>query len=139
VLVDIDPVTFNIDPAQTVARHHAETKAIIPVHLFGCAPISIRSWTRRPRRHPGRRGRAQAIGATYKSRSAGGIGAFGCFSFFPEQESRRVRRRRPRDTNDDALADAARCCARTAWSRSTTTTWSAPISAWTRCRRRCCA
>src|SRR6266571_9219390 len=35
VLVDIDPVTFNIDPDQTAAAITSRTKAILPVHLFG--------------------------------------------------------------------------------------------------------
>src|SRR6185503_4721746 len=35
VRVDIDPVTFNIDPAQAVAAITPRTKAIMPVHLFG--------------------------------------------------------------------------------------------------------
>src|SRR6185295_4416659 len=37
VLVDIDPATFNIDPAQTLAALTPRTKAIMPVHLFGLA------------------------------------------------------------------------------------------------------
>ena len=35
MLVDIDPVTFNIDPAQVAAAITPRTKAIMPVHLFG--------------------------------------------------------------------------------------------------------
>src|SRR5262245_52274137 len=86
VLVDIDPVTFNIDPDRVAAALTARTKAIMPVHLFGLGadldPIGeIAS------RHglPVIEDAAQAIGATYKSRQVGGIGALGCFSFFPSK------------------------------------------------------
>jgi dTDP-4-amino-4,6-dideoxygalactose transaminase len=86
VLVDIDPVTFNMDPAPAVAAITPRTKAIMPVHLYGlCADLD-------PLLDAGRRAgipivedAAQAIGATYQSRPAGGIGAFGCFSFFPSK------------------------------------------------------
>ena len=95
VLVDIDPATFNIDPAQAAAAITPRTKAIMPVHLFGLSadmdPIMA---PRTAPAFPVIEDAAQAIGATYKSRPLGGIGAFGCFSFFPEQEPRRLRRRR---------------------------------------------
>ena len=86
VLVDIDPATFNIDPAQAVAAITPRTKAIMPVHLFGLGadmdPIMAAA---------GRAGipviedAAQAIGSTYRSRPLGAIGALGCFSFFPSK------------------------------------------------------
>jgi dTDP-4-amino-4,6-dideoxygalactose transaminase len=86
VLVDIDPVTFNIDPVQAVAAITPRTKAIMPVHLFGLAADLD------PLLEAGARAgipivedAAQAIGSTYKSRPAGGIGAFGWFSFFPSK------------------------------------------------------
>jgi dTDP-4-amino-4,6-dideoxygalactose transaminase len=86
VLVDIDPVTFNIDPAQAVAAITPRTKAIMPVHLFGLSADLD------PLLEAGRRAgipivedAAQAIGATYHARPAGGSGAFGCFSFFPSK------------------------------------------------------
>src|SRR5206468_13129510 len=85
VLVDIDPATFNIDPAQAINAIAPSTKAILPVHLFGLSadldPIMDAA---------GRAGipviedAAQAIGATYKSRPVGS-GLCGCFSFFPSK------------------------------------------------------
>ena len=86
VLVDIDPVTFNISPEAAEAAVTARTRAIIPVHLYGqCADMD-------PLLDIGRRHRlsiiedaAQAIGATYKDRHAGVIGDAGCFSFFPSK------------------------------------------------------
>jgi dTDP-4-amino-4,6-dideoxygalactose transaminase len=86
VLVDIDPVTYNIDPAGVAAAVTPRTRAILPVHLYGQSadmdPILEVA---------GRHGlavvedAAQAIGATYKGRPVGGIGTIGCFSFFPSK------------------------------------------------------
>jgi len=86
VLVDIDPATFNADPASIADAITPKTKAIMPVHLFGLSadmdPIldeASRSGV------PVIEDAAQAIGATYKSRPVGGLGAIGCFSFFPSK------------------------------------------------------
>ena len=86
VLVDVEPGTFNIDPAATIAAITSRTRAIIPVHLFGqsaeLAPILEAA---------NRSGiaviedAAQAIGSTYHDRPVGGWGAVGCFSFFPSK------------------------------------------------------
>ena len=109
VLVDIDPATFNIDPAQAVAAITPRTKAIVPVHLYGLAaelgPLMAAA---------DRAGiaviedAAQAIGATYKSRPLGGIGALGCFSFFPSKNLGAFGDAGLLTTNDDALAQQAR-------------------------------
>ena len=142
VLVDIDPATFNIDPAQAAARDHAADQG-------DHAGASVRARRRSSIRFMRRRGRAgipvvedaaQAIGATYKSRPVGGIGAFGCFSFFPSKNLGAFGDAGLLTTNDDGAGGARAAAARrTAWSRSTTTTWSARTSGWTRCRPRCCA
>ena len=86
VFVDIDPVTFNLDPNQVedAFRKHSNVWAIQPVHLFGgCADMD-------PLLEIGRRkgavvveDAAQAIGAEYKGTRCGAIGAMGCFSFYP--------------------------------------------------------
>lgn len=86
VFVDIDPRTYNIDPAGIEAKITPHTKAIIPVHLYGqCADMDpILSLA-------DRRGiaviedAAQAIGAEYQGRRAGSMGRYGCFSFFPSK------------------------------------------------------
>jgi dTDP-4-amino-4,6-dideoxygalactose transaminase len=109
VLVDIDPVTFNIDVAQAIAAITPRTKAIMPVHLFGQSADldSILDAA-------GRAGiavvedAAQAIGATYHARPVGGIGAFGCFSFFPSKNLGAFGDAGLVTTNDDTLADRAR-------------------------------
>src|SRR5262245_870712 len=86
VLVDIDPDTFNVDPAAAIAAITPRTKAIVPVHLFGQAadlePILAAT--------AGRgiaviEDAAQAIGSTYRGRPVGNWGAIGCFSFFPSK------------------------------------------------------
>jgi dTDP-4-amino-4,6-dideoxygalactose transaminase len=109
VLVDIDPVTFNIEPSRIAAVVTPRTKAIIPVHLFGLSadldPIldeALRS------RVPIVEDAAQAIGATYKSRPVGGFGAFGCFSFFPSKNLGAFGEAGLLTTNDAGLAKRAR-------------------------------
>jgi dTDP-4-amino-4,6-dideoxygalactose transaminase len=86
VFVDIDPCTYNIDPAGIEAAITPRTKAIMPVHLFGqmadMDPIMAIA-----KRHDFFviEDAAQAIGAEYKGRRAGSIGHLGCFSFFPSK------------------------------------------------------
>lgn len=86
VLVDIDPATFNIDPAAAAAAVTARTRAIIPVHLYGqCADMDPLLGLARGRAIAVVEDAAQAIGATYKGRAAGAMGQAGCFSFFPSK------------------------------------------------------
>jgi dTDP-4-amino-4,6-dideoxygalactose transaminase len=109
VLVDIDPVTFNIDPAQAVAAITPRTKAIMPVHLFGLSADLDPIMDAASRAGiPVIEDAAQAIGATYKSRPLGAIGALGCFSFFPSKNLGAFGDAGLLTTNDDALAARAR-------------------------------
>ncbi len=86
VFVDIDPQTFNIDPAQIEAKISPRTKAIMPVHLYGqCAEMEPIMEIAGRRGIPVIEDAAQAIGAEYKGRRAGSIGRYGCFSFFPSK------------------------------------------------------
>ena len=97
VFVDIDPETFNIDPEslrKTLTDMDAETrkrvKAIIPVHLFGqCADMETILNISREFDIPVIEDGAQAIGAECEidgqKKSAGSLGDFGCFSFFPSK------------------------------------------------------
>ncbi len=86
VFVDIDPLTYNIDPAQIEAAITAQTKAIIPVHLYG-QMADMDPIMEIAARHNlvVIEDAAQAIGAEYHGRRAGSIGHFGCFSFFPSK------------------------------------------------------
>ncbi|MEE9372605.1 MAG: DegT/DnrJ/EryC1/StrS family aminotransferase [Saprospiraceae bacterium] len=84
VFVDIDPITFNIDPNDIAHRINNNTKAIIPVHLFGlCADMDAikNAAPGIPLIEDG----ACAAGASYKGTPAGGLGKIGCFSFHPRK------------------------------------------------------
>ncbi len=86
VFVDIDPKTYNIDPAQIASAVTERTKAIMPVHLYGqmadMDPIMDVA-----QRHGLAviEDAAQSITSTYKGKKAGSIGTTGCFSFFPSK------------------------------------------------------
>lgn len=86
VFVDIDPITFNLNPALIEAALTPRTRAIIPVHLYGQAadmdPIMALA---RRRNLLVIEDACQAIGAMYKGRHVGAIGDYGCFSFFPSK------------------------------------------------------
>jgi dTDP-4-amino-4,6-dideoxygalactose transaminase len=84
VFVDIDPATFNLDPALVEAAITPVTRAIMPVHLFGqCVAME-------PIRQVAARHKlaviedaAQAIGAEDAGQRAGMLGDVACFSFYP--------------------------------------------------------
>jgi len=109
VLADIDPVTFNIDPELAAAAITPRTKAVLPVHLFGLS-ADMEPITAAAARAgiPVIEDAAQAIGGTYKSRPLGGIGALGCFSFFPSKNLGAFGDAGLLTTSDDALAEKAR-------------------------------
>jgi dTDP-4-amino-4,6-dideoxygalactose transaminase len=99
VFADIDPVTYNIDPAQVAkllsdSSLASKLKAILPVHLFGqCADMAPLLKMAGELHIPVVEDAAQAIGSSYPMpvdgalqwRKAGGMGACGCFSFFPSK------------------------------------------------------
>lgn len=84
VFVDIRPDTFNIDATRIEEAITPQTKAIIPVHLFGqCAEIDRICQIACQHDLAVVEDAAQAIGAAYHSRPAGSWGLVGCFSFYP--------------------------------------------------------
>lgn len=84
VFVDIDPKSYNIDPAKIEEKITPNTKAIIPVHLYGqCADMDPIVEIAEQHNLSVIEDAAQAIGAEYKGRRAGSIGHVGCFSFYP--------------------------------------------------------
>jgi dTDP-4-amino-4,6-dideoxygalactose transaminase len=86
VFVDIDPATFNLDPAAVARAVSPRTRAIIPVHLFGlAADMDPVLETARRAGIPVIEDAAQAISARYHGRLTGGLGTMGCFSFFPSK------------------------------------------------------
>jgi dTDP-4-amino-4,6-dideoxygalactose transaminase len=106
VFVDIDPDTFNLDPSHLELLITNQTRAIIPVHLFGqCADmqpiLEIAS------RHNIKviEDSAQSIGAEYKGQAAGSLGLAGCLSFYPTKNLGGFGDAGMLTTNDDAFAD----------------------------------
>ena len=86
VFVDIDPATFNIDPVALAAAITSATRAILPVHLFGlCAEMTPILDVAARTGIPVIEDAAQAIGARYRDRQAGGLGTLAGFSFFPSK------------------------------------------------------
>ena len=86
VLVDIDPVTYNIDPAGVARALTPKTKALIPVHLYGhCADMDALLTVASGAGVPVIEDACQSIGATWRGRQSGSMGDVGCFSFFPSK------------------------------------------------------
>ncbi len=81
VFVDVDPVTFNMDPASAAAAISPRTRAIVVVHLHGL-PAEMGALRELADRHGLAlvEDAAQAHGATYGGRAAGSLGDLGCFS-----------------------------------------------------------
>lgn len=110
VLVDIDPTTYNLDPAKIGAVLTAKTKAIIPVHLYGqCADMaSIMDLAKRHHLSVVEDA-AQAIGSEYRDgRRASGMGTIGCLSFFPSKNLGCLGDGGMAVTNDPDLAERMR-------------------------------
>jgi dTDP-4-amino-4,6-dideoxygalactose transaminase len=109
VFVDIDPVTFNLEPAAVRAALTPRTRAIMPVHLYGlCADMDPVMAAAREHGIAVIEDAAQAIGSTYKKRQAGSIGTIGCFSFFPSKNLGAFGDGGLVTTNDAALAHEIR-------------------------------
>lgn len=86
VFADIDPVTYNIDPAKIEEKITPRTKAIIPVHLFGQAADMDRIMAiAKAHNLMVLEDCAQAIGAECNGKRVGSIGDFGAISFFPSK------------------------------------------------------
>ena len=84
VLVDIDPATRCLDPNRLEAVLRPTTKAVVPVHLYGRpAPMREIDSLCGPRGIALLEDAAQAHGATFDGRRAGGLGAAAAFSFYP--------------------------------------------------------
>lgn len=86
VFVDIEPGTYNIDPELIADAITSSTKAIIPVHLFGqCCDMDKINAIAKKHDLIVIEDACQSIGAEYKGKSAGSLGDYGCFSFFPSK------------------------------------------------------
>ncbi len=106
VFVDIDPLTYNIDPDAIADAITPRSKAIVPVHLYG-QPADMDAIMAIAQQHGLAviEDAAQAIGAEYKGRRAGSIGHVGCLSFYPTKNLGAYGDAGMVVTNDAALAD----------------------------------
>jgi len=113
VLVDVDPVTMNMDGDDAARRVTPKTKAVLAVHLFG-RPARLEEL---PDGVPIIEDAAGALGASRGGRPCGSLGALACFSFHPRKivttgEGGAV------TTDDPALAEASRSLRHHGWSPS---------------------
>lgn len=109
VFVDSCPVSFNIDVEDARRKVTAKTKAIVPVHLFGQSADmdAVNAFAKEQGLRVVEDG-AQAIGASYKGTSSGGLSDFGTFSFFPSKNLGGFGDGGMVVCNDDELAEKAR-------------------------------
>lgn len=86
VFVDIEPDSYNIDPAKIEAAITRKTKAIMVVHLFGQCAEMTPIWAVAERHSlPIIEDAAQAIGSEYGGNRTGTLGSMACFSFYPSK------------------------------------------------------
>jgi dTDP-3-amino-3,4,6-trideoxy-alpha-D-glucose transaminase len=105
VFVDIDPATYTIDPRAVAAAVTPRTRALVPVHLYG-QPADLDGIMAVADRHHlvVVEDAAQAHGARYKGRRAGGVGHAAAFSFYPSKNLGAIGDGGMITTNDDAAA-----------------------------------
>lgn len=105
VFVDIDPLTYNMDPAKIEAAITSKTKAIMPVHLYGqCADMDAINDIAKRYQLAVIEDAAQSFGATYKGQYSGALSTIGCTSFFPSKPLGGYGDSGACFTNDDELA-----------------------------------
>ncbi|HKB90664.1 MAG TPA: DegT/DnrJ/EryC1/StrS family aminotransferase [Opitutaceae bacterium] len=109
VFVDIDKLSYTLDPNLLERAITSRTKAIIPVHLYGqMADMDpIMEIAHRYNLYV-IEDACQAHGAKYKGRAAGSIGHAGCFSFYPGKNLGALGEAGAVTTNDTALAEKIR-------------------------------
>ncbi len=86
VFVDIEESTFNMDVSKLEQAITEQTKAILPIHLFGqCADMEVINQLATAKSITVIEDAAQAIGAQYQGRRAGSLGTMAAFSFYPSK------------------------------------------------------
>lgn len=113
VYVDVDPKTYNLDPALLEAAITPRTKAIIPVSLYGqCADFDAINAIAEKHSVTVIEDAAQSFGATYKGRKSCNLSTIACTSFFPSKPLGCYGDGGAIFTNDDELAKVMRQIAR---------------------------
>ena len=106
VFADIEPATYNVDAAAVESLLSPQTKAIVPVHLFGqAAEMAALRRIAAGAGVPLIEDAAQAIGAEYGGERVGSMGAVGCLSFYPTKNLGGAGDGGMLTTNDAQLAD----------------------------------
>ena len=105
VFVDIDPLTYNLDPQKLEAAITSKTKAIMPVGLYGqCADHDAINAIADKHGIAVIEDAAQSFGATYKGKRSCALSTLGCTSFFPSKPLGGYGDSGACFTNDDKLA-----------------------------------
>ena len=109
IFIDIDPQTFNLDLKQLEPAITKNTKAILPVHLFG-QPVDMTMLMAIARSHNliVIEDCAQATGAEWHQQKVGSFGDIGCFSFFPTKNLGAFGDGGALTTNNPAIANQVR-------------------------------
>lgn len=109
IFADIDPRTFNLDPARVEAAITPRTRAIMPVHLYGqAADMDPILEIGRRRGIPVIEDACQAHGAEYRGRRAGSLATMAAFSFYPTKNLGACGDGGAVTTDDPELADKLR-------------------------------
>ncbi len=84
--VDVDPVTYNLDPGKLEKKLTPNTKAVLPVHLYGqCCDMDALLALSKKHGFAIVEDACHATGAEYQGKKAGSMGAAGCFSFHEQK------------------------------------------------------
>jgi dTDP-4-amino-4,6-dideoxygalactose transaminase len=110
VFVDIDPLSYNLDPFQVENKVTPRTRAVLVVHLFGQCADMTPLWQVAERHGLTLiEDAAQALGAEYQGKRAGSLGALGCLSFYPTKNLGAYGDAGMVVTSDPAWADRMAC------------------------------
>lgn len=116
VFADVDPITFNLDPASAERAITPRTRALLPVHLYGQA-ADLGPLLDLAQRHHLRviEDACQAHGAEYGGTRVGALGDIGCFSFYPTKNLGAYGDGGMAVTNDPTLAERLRLLRAYGW------------------------
>lgn len=118
IFVDIDPLTYEIDVTQIESRITSQTKAIIPVHLYGHpAQMDVILSIGKKYNLKIIEDNAQAFGSTYNDKKTGTIGDVGCLSFFPTKNLGAYGDGGMLVTNNQEVADRVRMLRTHGWKK----------------------